>query len=148
MSIDNRFAFVINELNSMITTCSFDIKTGKLDTLSSVSTLPAKMEGVNYCADIHVHPGGKFLYASNRGHNSLAVFRIGDNGELSMVQTHGTLGDWPRNFAIDKNGKYLFVANQKSDNLAILEIDQDSGWLSDIGVTYDIPRPVCISFRK
>jgi len=148
MSADGRFAFVINELNSTITTCTYYAKSAKLDTLNSVSTLPASFEGESFCADIHVHPGGEFLYASNRGHNSIAVFQIGNEGELTMVQTHETMGDWPRNFAIEPNGKFLFVANQRSGNLAVLEINEGTGFLSDIGVDFEVPAPVCITFRK
>lgn len=148
MSIDGRLAFVISELNSTITSCSYDATSGKLDTLSTVSTLPAEFDGESYCADIHVHPEGEFLYASNRGHNSIAVFKIEQDGQLVMVQTHEALGDWPRNFAIDMSGKYLFVANQKSDNLAVLEIDSESGKLTDIGANFEVPQPVCITFRK
>lgn len=120
----------------------------KKKVISSVSTLPGEIDIENYCADIHVHPEGKFLYASNRGHNSIAVFRIGDQGELSMLQTHTTMGDWPRNFAIDPSGQLLLVANQRSGSIVVLEIDQETGWLNDCGVVFDIPKPVCIIFRN
>lgn len=147
---DGKTAFVINELNSTITTCRINPDSGQLDTLSSVSTLPGRFNGENYCADIHVHPSGEFVYASNRGHNSIAVFKVVNDSKndlaLEMVQTAPVIGDWPRNFAISHDGKYLLVANQRSNNIVLLEINPESGWLKDIGLMAQIPNPVCIVF--
>lgn len=143
-------AFVVNELNSTVTICRMNPETGALDTLSSVSTLPPNFVEENYCADIHVHPSGEYLYVSNRGHNSIAVFKIvissGKQPELRMIQTMPTLGDWPRNFALSPDGHYLMVANQNSGNIVLLEINQDNGLLKDIGIMAKIPQPVCIVF--
>jgi 6-phosphogluconolactonase len=143
-SSDNRFAYVINELNSTVSSCSLNPETGELKIFQSVSTLPRPIEGENYCADIHIHPGGEYLYASNRGHNSIAVFKIAGDGSLSMIQTHTSMGDWPRNFAIDPSGRFLLVANQRTGNIVVLEINQETGMLKDTVGGISIPDAVCI----
>lgn len=138
---------MINELNSTITRFDFDGQTGALTRGESVSTLPDDFEGDSYCADVHISPDGRFLYGSNRGHNSIVVCEIAqDSGKLTPIQHISTEGEWPRNFTIDPTGKFLLVANQHTNNIAVLKIDQASGKLSSTGKNYDIPTPVCLQF--
>ena len=141
-----KFAYVIQELDNQITVMSYNNRNGSLKPLTTVSTLPADFSGRSYCADIHVHPNGKFLYGSNRGHNSIAVFTIAEDGGLTAIQHQAVGGDWPRNFTIDPTGNYLLVANQKSSNVVVFKIDQASGLLSETGTTADVPNPVCLVF--
>ena len=142
-----KLLYVINELDSTITSFRFDRAGAKLSSLDSVSTLPADFSGKSYCADIHIHPSGRFLYGSNRGHNSIAVFAINPaDGKLSVIQHQSTLGNWPRNFALDPSGKFLLVANQNSGNIASLAIDQQTGKLSETRFNLEIPAPVCVKF--
>ncbi len=144
---DGTLAFVINELGSTVTAFRYDAQRGALSALQSVSTLPADFQGKNYCAEIVVHPSGKFLYGSNRGHNSIAVFAIdGESGKLTPLSRTSTQGDWPRNFALDPSGRFLIAANQKSNDLAVFAVDQKSGALMATGARVNVPAPVCVRF--
>jgi len=144
---NQRFAYVINELDSTITAFSFDSETGRLKPMQTISTLPEGYEGTNYPADIHVSPSGRFLYGSNRGHNSIVIYNIDEEtGRLSMIGHESTRGGIPRNFAIDPNGKFLFVANKESDNIVAFRLDEDTGLLEPIGEEVKVPTPVCIRF--
>jgi 6-phosphogluconolactonase len=146
-SPDGRRLFVVNELDSTVTALSYDAGSGALSVLGSASTLPGGFAGANSCADIHVHPSGAFVYASNRGHDSIAVFRVEDrSGALRPVQHQSTLGTSPRNFAIDPSGRFLLAANQRSDSIVVMHVDADDGTLTPAGVTASIPSPVCIRF--
>ena len=108
---DGRFAYVLNELTSTVTTFAYDAKAGSLAERQTVSTLPASFTGSNSGAEIVVHPSGKFVYSSNRGHNSVALFRIDPaQGTLTFVEAQDTGGRTPRNFAIDPTGRLLFAA--------------------------------------
>ena len=143
-----KFAFVINELNSTITSMKYDSQTGALTRIETVSTLPKDFAGVNYCADIHTSRDGKFVYGSNRGHNSIAVFAFDERtGHLDFVETESTRGDWPRNFAIDPTGRLLLAANQKSDNVVTFWIDRETGELMPTGFQAEIPMPVCLKLQ-
>ena len=138
-------AFVINELNSTITSMNYDAKTGAFTKVQTVSTLPEDFNGSNTCADIHTSPNGKFVFGSNRGHDSIAVFSFKENsGQLSFVETESTQGVQPRNFAVDPTGKILLAANQKTNNVVTYWIDQNSGELTPTGYQTDIPTPVCL----
>lgn len=139
-------AFAINELSSTITSLSWDPATGRLAAAGSVSSLPAGYSGENSTAEIAVHPGGRFLYGSNRGHDSIAVFSIGTTGTLSLIEHEPTRGQTPRNFAIDPSGKWLIAANQKSNTLAVFSIDQDTGALTPTGPLAQVGTPVCVLF--
>ncbi len=143
-----KFAYVIQELDNHITAMRYDAQSGALRALTTTSTLPADFSGRSYCADIHVHPSGKFLYGSNRGHNSIAVFAVADDGALSAIQHQSVGGDWPRNFTIDPSGRYLLVANQKSSNIVVFEIDQTTGKLTETGISVNVPNPVCLVFAN
>ena len=142
-----KWAYVVNELQSTITTFSFDGNRGTLQKLTSVTTLPQGFTGANDTAEIHVHPNGKFLFASNRGHDSIVVFAIdGKTGSLGLVGHFPTLGKTPRNFEIDPTGKFLFAANQDSNNVVVFRIDLQTGKLSPAGKTIDVPSPVSLRF--
>jgi 6-phosphogluconolactonase len=141
------FAYVINELNSTVVVFEYDSITGNLSPRQELSTLPPNFSGQSYCADIHVHPSGKFLYGSNRGHNSIVVFSIADGGvRLSIMQHQSTGGNWPRNFVIDPSGNFLYVANQKSDNITNFRIDPETGALTKGDVDIEINKPVFLGF--
>ena len=144
---NGRFAFVINELHSSITSFSYDASRGELNTLQTVSTLPKDFSGSNDTAEIHVHPNGKFLFASNRGHDSIAVFSINQRkGTLTLVDHFSTQGKTPRNFEIDPNGSRLFVANQGSGDIVVFRIDQETGRLTSTGQVLNVPSPVFLKF--
>jgi 6-phosphogluconolactonase len=140
-----KYLYVINELDSTMTT--FGYNNGTLTLIETVSTLPEDFTGVSYCADVHVSASGRFLYGSNRGHNSIVVFEIDpQTGKLNLVQHRSTEGDWPRNFAIDPSGQFLLVANQRSDNIVTFLIDERTGRLTSMGQFNEIPSPVCLQF--
>jgi 6-phosphogluconolactonase len=139
-------AFAINELTSTITSLSWDAATGRLATAGSVSALPSGYSGTSWTAEIAVHPNGRFLYGSNRGHDTIAVFAIAPTGTLTLVEHESTRGQMPRNFAIDPSGKWLIAANQKSNSLAVFSIDQETGALTPVGPLAQIGTPVCVLF--
>ena len=143
---NGRFVYVINELDSTMTT--FTYNAGALRAVDTVSTLPPGFSGVSYCADVHVSPSGKFLYGSNRGHNSIVVFALdARTGKPTLVEHVSTEGKWPRNFVIDPAGKFLLVANQHTDNVVVFKIDSETGRLRPSGQVAEVPVPVCLKFR-
>lgn len=142
---DGNVIFVINELNSTITTLKMQGDEWKIQEV--ISTLPKDFKGVSYCADIHVSADGKFLYGSNRGHNSVAVFSIEkDTKKLKNLGFVSVEGDWPRNFAISPDGKFMLVANQKSGNISVFKINPATGIPEFNGNEIKLPSPVCIEF--
>ena len=144
---NGKFLYAINELNSTLTAFAYDERKGTLAHIDTVSTLPADFSGVSYCADVHIHKSGKFLYGSNRGHNSIVVFEIDQStGKLKLLEHVSTGGDWPRNFALDPCSCYLWVANQRSDNIVGFAIDPTTGRLKPLNVVEQIPSPVCLKF--
>lgn len=144
---NGRFAFAVNELASTVTALEYDAAAGAFKTLQTISTLAADVEVENTTAEILVHPSGRFLYASNRGHNSIAVFSVEpETGRLRSVQRASTLGDWPRNFRIAPGGRFLLAANQQSDSVVVFAIDASTGRLSPTGVSAKAPSPMCIRF--
>lgn len=144
---NGKFAYVINELNNKIISFNVDKNNGSLDLIDTYSTLPADFNETSYCADIHIHPNGKFLYGSNRGHNSIAVFEINEEtGGLKNIGFESTQGNWPRNFVIDPDGNFLLVANQKSNNINVFKINNITGLLEFTGISETVPSPVCLIF--
>ncbi|MGD0793152.1 MAG: lactonase family protein [Terriglobales bacterium] len=144
---NGKFAYVVNELQSSITAFSYDASGGALHKLKTITTLPRGFSGSNDTAEIQVHPSGKFLFASNRGHDSIAVFSIDSHtGALTLVDHFPTQGKTPRNFEIDPTGKLLFVANQDTNNIVVFRIDPTSGRLTPTGQTLRVPSPVCLKF--
>ena len=140
---NGKLAYLINELNSTVTALAYDASAGSFRELQTVSALPTGFEGVNSCADIHVSPNGRFLYASNRGHNSIAVFAIdATSGTLTPVQDVDTHGKTPRNFALDPSGRLLLVANQNSNNVVTYRVDPQTGQLTPTGQSVEVPSPM------
>ena len=141
-SADSRHLYVIHELNS--TVAHYACNGGAVTLRETVSTLPADYAGANTAADVHLTPDGRHLYASNRGHDSIAMFCVGADGSLTLLGHQPCGGRTPRNFAIDPEGQYLLAANQDSDNIAVFAIGED-GLLRQTG-DVPFPSPVCIRF--
>lgn len=143
-----RWAFVINELASTITAFAYDESAGQLSAIQTVSTLPEGFTEGNSTAEVVVHPQGKFVYGSNRGHDSIAVFRLDEaTGRLSQIQVQATGGQTPRNFAIAPGGRFLLAANQNTHDIHVFRIDLETGKLSPTEHSVRVPSPVCIRFR-
>ena len=135
----------MEELTSTVAVFARNAKTGALTLLEdNVKTLPADFTGQNTSADIHIDPSGKFIYQSNRGSNSLAIFAIGKDGRLTKVGNQPTEGKTPRNFLIDPKGEFVFVAHQDSDNITIFKRDQKTGKLTYTGNSVKVPAAVCV----
>lgn len=142
-----KFAYVINEMASTVTAFKWDAKRGAFSEIETVSTLPAGTTTNNSTAEVVAHPNGKFLYGSNRGHNTLAVFQIDTaKGTLKLVENAPTQGEIPRNFSIAPGGKWLLAANQNTDNVSVHAIDQSSGKLTPTGQMLKVGAPVCIRY--
>src|SRR5262249_6342253 len=141
------FAYVINEMQSTVTAFSYDASRGALKELQTVSTLPVDFKGENSTAEVQVHPSAKFLYSSNRGHDSIAIFAVDvAKGTLRLVGHQSTQGKTPRNFGIDPTGRYLLAANQDSGTVVSFRIDLQTGRLSPTGQVVEVPSPVCVKF--
>jgi 6-phosphogluconolactonase len=146
---NGRSAYVVNELDSTVTSFSYDRQSGTLRELQTISTLPKDFTRHNDDAEIHVHPNGRFLYASNRGHDSIAVFAIdGEKGTLTFLEAVPTQGKTPRYFGIDPTGTHLLAANQDSGTIVVFNIDPKSGRLTPTGQVLQVPSPVCLAFVK
>jgi 6-phosphogluconolactonase len=142
------YVYVINELDSTIAAYRFAADTGALEPLQVHTTLPSRYTGNNSGAEIAVAPSGRFVYGSNRGHDSIAIFSIdGSTGLLTSVGWEPTQGKTPRSFALDPPGTHLYAANQNSDTVVIFRVDQASGKLTPTGETLDVASPVTIAFR-
>lgn len=143
------FAYVINELDSTVTAYDYDRITGSLEPKQIMTTLPASFTGENRAAGIGITPAGKFLYASNRGHNQIAIFAIDQTtGLLSSVGWESTRGKMPRFFTLDPSGKFLYAANEATDTIVGFRIDENSGKLAPFGTVAHTGSPVCIVFRN
>jgi 6-phosphogluconolactonase len=142
-----KFAYVVAEMQSSVTALSIDLKAGSLQRLQTLSALPKDFKGENDDAEVQIHPSGKFLYTSNRGHNSIAIFAIDPaKGTLTPVDYVSTQGEIPRSFEIDPTGRFLLAQNQKSDSIVIFRIDQKTGRLTPTGQKLDVGSPVCLKF--
>jgi 6-phosphogluconolactonase len=142
---NGRHAYLTNELDSTLVAFAYDKKNGKLKEIQTVPALPKDFSGESTCADIHVSPSGTFVYASNRGHNSIVVYKINQRtGELTYVGHESTQGNTPRNFAIDPTGRFLLAANQNTDTIVTFRIHDETGRLSPTGHVTKVPTPVCI----
>jgi 6-phosphogluconolactonase len=142
---DGRFGYVISELANTLTAFEYDASVGSLKPIQTISTLPAVFRGKSYTAEVQVHPSGKFVYGSNRGHDSIAIFAVDPaTGKLSSVGFEPTQGRNPRNFAIDPTGAYLLAENGDSGTIVVFQIDAKSGALRPTGQSVQVPNPVCI----
>lgn len=140
-----QFAYVINELLNTVTAFAYDGSAGTLRTLQTIGTLPADYSGKNSTAEIVVHPSGNYLYGSNRGHDSLATYRIEPTGHLRLIGHTPTGGRTPRNFATDPIGNWILVANQDSNNVVVFKVED--GLPQPTGHTIEVPTPVCVLFK-
>lgn len=144
---DGKFAYVISEMGHTVTVFSNDGASGKFQTVQTITTLPKGFTGRNDDAEIQVHPSGKFLYASNRGDDSIAIYAIDEaKGTLTQLAIVPTGGKEPRSFEIDPTGTLLFAANQKSDSIVVFRIDPKTGQLTPTGKVLDVGAPVCVKF--
>jgi 6-phosphogluconolactonase len=146
-SPDGKFVYLLNEMQPNVTVFSYDAVYGGLSALQTISTLPKDFTGKKSAAEIQIHPSGKFLYASNRGHDSIAVFAVDKSkGTLTLVEHVPTQGKTPRNFAIDPSGSWLLAANQDSDDIVVFHVNPTTGRLSPAAGIVQVPTPVCITF--
>ncbi|MDR5590358.1 lactonase family protein [Christiangramia sp. SM2212] len=141
------FAYSMNELNSSISVFEV-LKDGGLKLIQDISSLPESFKMKNSAADIHIHPSGKFIYASNRGHDSIAIFKIEDSGKLTNVDFVPIAGKTPRNFAISPYGKFLYAASQDTGNITTYRINPENGKLKPQEPVFEIKTPVCLEFVK
>jgi len=144
---DGRHAFVIGELDSTITALGYDAGGGILALIASYSSLPEGFDGFSIGADIQVHPSGRFVYGSNRGHDSIVMFAIDqETGRLRLLGHRSTEGATPRNIAISPDGRFLLVANQDSDNIVTMPVDLTTGALGATSSVVEVPTPACLKF--
>lgn len=141
---NGRHLYVINELANSVTLFDQDAETGMLVERQTLSTLPEDFEGVSHCADLKITPDGRFLYGTNRGHDSLAIYRLAKEGGMTRVGIEPSLGKGPQNLLITPDGGLLLCANMAGDNLAVFRIDQKTGGLKPIGEPIELPKPSCI----
>ena len=146
---DGRHLFVINEMLSTLTSMSYDPAAGTLKEIQTISTLPTGVGRPDTStAQVCVHPNGRFVYGSNRGDDSIAVFSVDGSGHLKWVERVSTQGKVPRNFQIDPTGRYLWAANQSSDSIVLFRIDATTGKLTPTGQTLSVGSPVCVVFSR
>jgi 6-phosphogluconolactonase len=144
-----KFAYVINEMGNTVTAFAYDAEKGKLDAIQSIKTLPSDFTAASYTAEVQVHPSGKFVYGSNRGHDSLAIFRVNEKtGELTAAGHQSTGGKTPRNFGIDPTGSYILAANQGSNNVVVFRVNKETGALTATGKSVKVGAPVCVKFLR
>jgi 6-phosphogluconolactonase len=138
---------VINEMQNTVNAMEYDAEKGALKVVQTITTLPKDFKGTSYTAEVQVHPSGKFLYGSNRGNDSIAIFSIDPKtGELTAVGHQASQIKTPRNFGIDPTGAYLLVANQGSGSIVVFRIDQKTGELKMVDAPVEVPAPVCVKF--
>lgn len=141
------YVFAVNERESSLSSYRYDVNTGDVRLIETVPTIPAGYAQRNTPADAHVHPNGKFVYTSNRGHNSLAIFRVDEaTGRLTPVDIVPAQGSTPRTFDFDPSGRYLFSANQGANSVVTFAVDADTGKLTPTGAKVEVPQPCGIQF--
>lgn len=145
---NGKVVYLINELKSTVTVLDWDAAKGVLSARQTVTTLPEGFHGENTTAEIQVHPSGRFVYGSNRGHDSIAIFRTDGAGRLTPLGHVSTQGKTPRNFRIDPRGNFLLAANQDSDSVVVFKIDQKTGMLEPTGHKVEVGGPVCVKFVR
>ena len=145
---DGRHAYVVGELDATVTALEYEAAGGTLSSIGTYPLLPGSHQGVNLSADIKVHPTGRFLYASNRGHDSIAMFAVRPDGRLESLGHRSSEGSTPRNFAISPDGRFLLVGNQDSDSIVTMPIDAATGTLGPTAAVTETPTPVCLVFGR
>lgn len=139
-----KYVYVINELGNSITLFDYESESGSLHQLQTTATLPKEFHGKSYCADLKITPDGRFLYGTNRGHDSIAAYRIGEDGRLTLIGIAPSLGRGPQNLAITPNGQWLLCGNMPGNNVAVFRIDPQTGGLTSVGPPVSMPSPSCI----
>ncbi len=141
------YFFITNERESMLSSFHFDSNTGEVRPIHTAPTIPADFKERNALADIRLHPNGKFVYASNRGHDSLAILKIDEaTGQMIPVDIASTLGGNPREFDFEPSGKFLFVGNQTTNQMVTFAVDPDTGKITPTGAKAEVPKPACVKF--
>lgn len=141
---NGKHLYVINELLNSVTVFAYDASQGSLTEKQTISTLPEQFTGTSHCADLKITPNGQFLYGTNRGHDSIAAYRIGADGTLSLIGIEPSLGKGPQNLAITQHGELLLCANMPGKNVAVFRIDGATGKLTSTGTPTEMPSPSCI----
>lgn len=142
-----RYVFLINEMGSTLIAFAYDGRGGALKELQTISTLPEGFTGTKSCAEVQVHPSGKFVYGSNRGNDSIAVFGFdAASGKLTFLECQSTQGKTPRHFGLDPSGQWMLVENQDLDSVVVFRVDSKTGRLSPTGQTISVGAPVCAVF--
>src|SRR5262249_55815158 len=139
-----KHAYVINELSNSVTLFDHDAGTGILIEKQTIPTLPKDFTGKSFCADLKVTPDGRFLYGTNRGHDSVAMYRVGDGGRLTLIGIEPSLGKGPQNLAITPDGRFLLCANMPGNNVVVFRIDTEKGTLESVGKPVTVTSPSCI----
>jgi len=144
---DGSSLFIVNEINSTITSCTYNSTDGTISEINTLSTVEETHEGMKYPAAVRVHPNGKFVYASTRGENScISTFEINEDGSLTRVQVMEQVPNWPRDFNLDPSGKMMLVAGERSDDIRLYLIDSDTGFLAETESRVEVPAPASILF--
>ena len=144
---DGGYLYIVNELNSTLTSCSFNGADGTITLLNTESTVEEDHEGMKYPAAVRVHPNGKYVYASTRGENScISAFEIREDGRVSRIQVMEQVPNWPRDFNLDPSGKIMLVAGERSDDIRLYKVDPKTGLLSETQLSYELPAPANILF--
>lgn len=144
---NGKHVYVINELKNSVTLFDYETASGVLLEQQTMSTVPADFKGTSHCADLKITPNGRFLYGTNRGHDSIAMYRLGDDGRLKLLGIEPSLGKGPQNLVITPNGELLLCANMPGNNVAVFRIDAETGGLKSVGEPVSIPSPSCIRIR-
>ncbi|GHA74432.1 lactonase family protein [Pontibacter akesuensis] len=146
---NGKYAYLLHELNSTMTALAYNADSGAFTEIQTLPTLPEDFTGNNQPAAVKVSADGKYVYGSNRGHNSIVVYSVDENtGKLALVQHVSTGGDWPRDFAIDPSGSVLLVANERSNSITTFKIDKTTGKLTATGQEVEVSKPVNLVFRQ
>ena len=146
---NGKYAYVINELDCTVTAFAYESVSGVLKEIQTITTLPNGFNGSNTCAEVRVHPSGKFLYGSNRGHDSIVVYRVNlANGTLTYVEHETADIKTPRNFNIEPTGKFCLVANQGKGSVVVFRINKETGALEPTGHKVSVAKPVCVRFLR
>ncbi len=144
---ENKYTYLINEVDNTVTVLRTDIHTGALTVLQDISTIPEQYEDITWCSAIRISADERFIYASNRGHDSITVFsRNRSSGLLTFNGFVPSIGNWPRDFNIDNQGKYLVVTNEHSDSLYTFTINSETGLGEYTGYSASIEKPACVTF--
>ena len=145
---NGKSVYLINELKNTVTFFAYEPESGKLTTQQTISTLPADFDGVTHTADVKITPNGKFLYGTNRGHDSIACYRIGEDGKLTLIKIERSLGKGPQNLLITPDGQWVICANMPGNNVVVFRINADTGELTPTGEPITVPMASCIRWLK